>query len=84
MIASLEGNIAVVRALLKRGGEIDNFDLSLMPKCQFYTREFLQYSIAKFHSNTWIHCSNPGMSFRKARSRQGANQTWSFDRTVQL
>ena len=35
MIASLEGNIAVVRALLERGGENDNFDLSLMPTCQF-------------------------------------------------
>ena len=31
---SLEGNIVVVRALLERGSENDNFGLSLMPNCQ--------------------------------------------------
>ena len=34
MIASLEGNIVVVRALLEQSGENDNFGLSLMPNCQ--------------------------------------------------
>ena len=34
MIASLEGNIVVVRALLEQGCENDNFGLSLMPYCQ--------------------------------------------------
>jgi hypothetical protein len=34
MISSLEGNIVVVRVLLERSGENDNFGLSLMPNCQ--------------------------------------------------
>ena len=47
MIASLEGNTVVVRALLERGSENDNFGLSLKPDCQCQTRDIWQYSIAK-------------------------------------
>jgi hypothetical protein len=35
MIASLEGNIVVVQALLEQGDENNNFGLSLMPNCQY-------------------------------------------------
>ena len=47
MIASLEGNIVVVRALLERGGENNNFGLSLYLIVNAKHVIFLQYSIAK-------------------------------------